>query len=174
MRALRAELDEAKRKVSRLSQEAREVNSCLEASEREKETLKETIGQLEDSKRQQERALEKLNKEVSDSFHPFESAVGSSCSSEELELQNTNTTLILFCPALSCQHEALSGSSREEVQALRVQMEEHRERARKEIQEAQRHGNDAQSELDQSHTNLRRLEEEVCVCFESVHDYASA
>lgn len=55
-------------------------------------------------------------------------------------------------------------SSREELQALRVQMEEQKERARKELQEAQRHGNHAQSELDQNHMNLRRLEEEVGIC----------
>lgn len=54
-------------------------------------------------------------------------------------------------------------SSREDLQALRVQMEEQREKARKDIQEAQRHGNHAQSELDQHHVNLRRLEEEVGV-----------
>lgn len=52
-------------------------------------------------------------------------------------------------------------SSREEAQALRVQMEEQKEKARKDVQEAQRHGNDAQRELDQSHMTLRRLEEEV-------------
>lgn len=56
-------------------------------------------------------------------------------------------------------------SSREEAQALRVQMEEQKERARKDVQEAQRHGNDAQRELDQSHVTLRRLEEEVGVRF---------
>lgn len=54
-------------------------------------------------------------------------------------------------------------SSREEAQALRVQLEEMRERARKEMQEVQRHGNDAQSELDRSHINLKRLEDEVCI-----------
>lgn len=59
-------------------------------------------------------------------------------------------------------------SSREEAQTLRVQLEEQRERARKEMQEAQRHGNDAQSELERSHINLRRLEEEVCVFVLSV------
>lgn len=56
-------------------------------------------------------------------------------------------------------------SSREEAQALRVQMEEQKERARKDVQEAQRHGNDAQRQLDQSHMTLRRLEEEVGVSF---------
>lgn len=44
-------------------------------------------------------------------------------------------------------------------------MEEQKERARKDVQEAQRHGNDAQRELDQSHVTLRRLEEEVGVRF---------
>lgn len=57
-------------------------------------------------------------------------------------------------------------SSREQLQALQVQLEEQRERARKEIQEAQRHGNHAQSELDQNQMNLRKLEEEVGICFE--------
>lgn len=55
-------------------------------------------------------------------------------------------------------------SSREEAQALRVQLEEQRERTRREMQEAQRHGSSAQSELDRSHANMRRLEEEVRVC----------
>lgn len=67
-------------------------------------------------------------------------------------------------PALCSQHESQSVSSREEVRALRAQMEEQKVRARKEIQEAQRHGTDAKTELDQSHANLRRLEEEVGVC----------
>lgn len=77
-------------------------------------------------------------------------------------------------PGLLCQYESLTVSSREEAQALRVQLEEQRERARKEMQEAQRHGNDAQSELDRSHINLRRLEEEVCVFVLSacVHAYS--
>lgn len=54
-------------------------------------------------------------------------------------------------------------SSREEVQALKVQLEEQRERARKEMQEVHRNGNNAQTELERSHLNLRRLEEEVRV-----------
>lgn len=56
-------------------------------------------------------------------------------------------------------------SSREETQALRVQLEEQREKARKEMQEVHRHGNDAQTELERNHLNLRRLEEEVCLMF---------
>ncbi|KAF7227278.1 transcript variant X2 [Nothobranchius furzeri] len=64
VRGLRSELDEAKRKASRLTQELHEVAVRLEAADRDKETLKQNVGQLEESKRQQERALEKLNREV--------------------------------------------------------------------------------------------------------------
>ncbi|XP_041842788.1 cingulin isoform X2 [Melanotaenia boesemani] len=63
VRGLRSELDEAKRKASRLSQEQRELSLRLEDSERDKEMLKQTNSQLEETKRQQERTLEKLNKE---------------------------------------------------------------------------------------------------------------
>ncbi|KAM3872928.1 cingulin [Diretmus argenteus] len=121
MRGLRSELDEAKRRASRLDQQHRQLSLHLENREKERDALTQINNQLEEVKRQQERALEKLNKE----------------------------------------YESLSVSSREEVLALKVQLEEQRERARKETHEAQRHGNDAQTELERSHVNLRRLEEEM-------------
>ncbi|XP_034553977.1 cingulin isoform X2 [Notolabrus celidotus] len=119
--ALRSEMDEAKRKASRQSQEHRELSLRVEDMEKEKETLKQNIHQLEEAERRQGRALEKINKE----------------------------------------YESLALSSREEVQALRAQLEEQKERARKEMQEVQRHGNDAQSEMERSRLNLRKLEEEM-------------
>lgn len=61
---MRSELDEAKRKASRLSQEQRELILRLEDTEKDKETFKQAFNQLEETKRQQERTLEKLNKEV--------------------------------------------------------------------------------------------------------------
>ncbi|KAF3839739.1 hypothetical protein F7725_018456 [Dissostichus mawsoni] len=61
---------------------------------------------------------------------------------------------------LNREYETLTVSSKEEAQILRVQLEEQREKARKEVQETQRHGKDAQSELERSQINLRRLEEE--------------
>lgn len=91
--------------------------------------------------------------------------------------QKNESSLFIPLSFLSpCQYESLSVSSREETQALRVQLEEQRERARKEMQEVHRHGNDAQSELEKSHLNLRRLEEEVCVFVLSVcvHAYSLA
>ncbi|XP_068179773.1 cingulin isoform X3 [Antennarius striatus] len=121
VRGLRSELDEAKRKASRLSQEQRDFNLRLDDTEKENEMLKQTINQLEETKRQQESALEKLNKE----------------------------------------YDSLLATSREEAQAFKLQLEEHKDRARKEMQEAQRHGNNAQSELERNNINLRRLEEEI-------------
>lgn len=64
MRRLRSELDEAKRKASRLSQEQQDFNQRQDEMEKEKETLKQTITQLEEARRQQERAQEKLSKDV--------------------------------------------------------------------------------------------------------------
>ncbi|XP_008429923.1 cingulin [Poecilia reticulata] len=121
VRSLRSELDEGKRKASRLSQEHRELGLRLEDTERDREMLKQTITQLEDSKRQQEKAMEKLNKE----------------------------------------YESLNVTSKEEIQALKGQLEEQRERTRKEVHEAHRHGNDTKSELERNQQSLRRLEEEM-------------
>ncbi|XP_074540150.1 cingulin isoform X3 [Halichoeres trimaculatus] len=119
--ALRSELDDAKRKASRLSQEHRELSLRLEDTVREKDALKQTINQLEETERQQTRALEQLNKE----------------------------------------YESLTVSSKEEALAFKIQLEDQREKARKEIQEMQRHGNDAQSEAERGRSVLRRLEEEM-------------
>ncbi|XP_078788781.1 cingulin isoform X1 [Oryzias latipes] len=121
MRGLRSELDEAKRRLSKLNQERQELSLRLENSERDKEALKQTVSQLEDTKSQLGKALDKLNKD----------------------------------------YESLKLSSKEEVHALSAQLEEQRERARKEMQDAQRHGKDAQSELEKHHANLKRLEEEM-------------
>ncbi|XP_020497608.2 cingulin isoform X1 [Labrus bergylta] len=62
-RVLRSELDDSKRKASRLSQEQRELSLRLEETEKDKEMLKQTINQLEEMERQQGKALEKLNRE---------------------------------------------------------------------------------------------------------------
>lgn len=129
--------------------------------EKERETLKLTISQLEGSKAQQERVLEKLSKEVK-TFAWSLHFLFNRCFIVSLHDPPQSLTLCP-CSALSCQHQSLMASSREEAQALRVQLEEQRERARREMQEAQRHGSSAQSELDRSHMNLKRLEEEVRV-----------
>ncbi|XP_029602037.1 cingulin isoform X2 [Salmo trutta] len=62
---------------------------------------------------------------------------------------------------LNKEFESLFQSSGEEVQVLRAQLEEQRERSRRETQEAQRQGNDRLVELERSQTSLKRLEEEA-------------
>lgn len=64
VRGLRSELDEAKRKMSRLNQDNRELGLRLEEMEKDRETLRQNVSQLEETKRQHERAVEKLNKDV--------------------------------------------------------------------------------------------------------------
>ncbi|XP_020783626.2 cingulin isoform X2 [Boleophthalmus pectinirostris] len=121
VRGLRSELDEAKRKSSRLNQEHSELLFRLENTEKDKDALKQTIVQLEEKRQQLEKALDKLTKEF----------------------------------------ESLVVSSKEESRLLKVQLEEQKEKARKDLQEIQRHGTDAQTELDRSQGNIRRMEEEM-------------
>jgi len=158
VRGFRLELDEAKRKASRLSQEHWELLLRLENTEKEKETLKQSFIQLEELQQRQERALEKLNKEVrrSDAIVYACKQMKVSAALNKKIHKAKQVILLVF------QYESLTVSSRGEVQALRVQLEEQREKARKEMQEFQWHGNDAQSELERSYVDLKRLEEEVC------------
>ena len=64
IRGLKSELDEAKRTASRLGQETIELRQSLEVREREKEALAQSHSQLEEARLQQEKALEKLLREV--------------------------------------------------------------------------------------------------------------
>lgn len=60
-------------------------------------------------------------------------------------------------------------TSKEEALALKIQLEDQKEKAQKEMLEMQRHGNDAQSEAERGRSSLRRLEEEVGVTSVCVH-----
>lgn len=70
-RALKSQLEEAKRGATRLSKERDELTQRLEERDLEREALKRGKSDLEEQKRLLDRALEKINKEV----HPFFSAV---------------------------------------------------------------------------------------------------
>lgn len=66
-RALKSQLEEAKRGATRLSKERDELTQRLEERDLEREVLKRGKSDLEEQKRLLDRALEKINKEV----HPF-------------------------------------------------------------------------------------------------------
>ncbi|KAL4636136.1 cingulin [Arapaima gigas] len=55
----------------------------------------------------------------------------------------------------------LSSESQQQVLSLKTQLEEYRERSRKELQEAQRQGKEHMMELEHSQGSLRTLQEEV-------------
>lgn len=63
-RRLKQQLEESRRENSRLGLERDEVARNLEERERDRDALRKENAQLDDQHRQQERALDKLNKEV--------------------------------------------------------------------------------------------------------------
>lgn len=70
-RALRSQLEEAKRGATRLAKERDELSQRLEERDLEREVLKRGKSDLEEQKRLLDRALEKINKEVHPCFPPL-------------------------------------------------------------------------------------------------------
>ncbi|KAM9420075.1 cingulin isoform 1-T1 [Salvelinus alpinus] len=62
---------------------------------------------------------------------------------------------------ISKEMEMMLGDSRQSVQALQSQMDEYRERSRRDLQDAQRQGKDRLAELQRAQANLKTLQEEV-------------
>lgn len=120
-RSLKSQLEEAKRGVTRLSKERDELVRRLEERDLEREALRRGKSELEDHKRQLDRAVEKLNKEM----------------------------------------EMMMGDSRHSVATLQTQLDEYRERSRKDLLEAQRSSKDRLTELQRVQTNLKAQQEEV-------------
>ncbi|KAF6723508.1 Cingulin [Oryzias melastigma] len=120
-RALKSQLEDAKRGASRLTKERDELGRRLEERELEREALRKGKVDLEEQKRQLDRALEKITKEM----------------------------------------EMMMSDSRQSVSALQTQLDDFRERSRKELLEAQRSGKDRQAELQRVQAGLKGQQEEV-------------
>ncbi|XP_072304090.1 cingulin [Eucyclogobius newberryi] len=120
-RALKSQLEEAKRTTTRLAKERDELNRRLEERDLERDALKRGKNDLEEQKRLLDRALDKINKEM----------------------------------------ELMMGDSRQSVASLQFQLEEYRERSRKDLQEAQRNSKDRLTELQRAQGNLKSQQEEV-------------
>ncbi|XP_029958660.1 LOW QUALITY PROTEIN: cingulin [Salarias fasciatus] len=149
-----------KEKLSRL--EAQLQSNATESSEAELALHAEVRGlrsELDEAKRKASRLSQEhreLTLRLEDSDKDKDALKQTVSQLEEAKRQQERAI-----EKLTKDNDSLTVSSRDEVQALRVQLEEQRERARKEMQEAQRQGTDAHSELERSHANLRRLEEEL-------------
>lgn len=63
-RKLRQQLEEVKRSSARLSQERDEMARALEERDRDRDALRKDNTQLDEQKKQHERIVDKLNKEV--------------------------------------------------------------------------------------------------------------
>lgn len=74
-RRLRQQLEESRRENSRLGLERDELARNLEEKEKDRDAVRKENTQLDDQRRQQERALDKLNKEVCAHQHKFESVL---------------------------------------------------------------------------------------------------
>lgn len=65
-----------------------------------------------------------------------------------------------MCPSL-CQMEMMMGDSRQSVAVLQSQLDDYKERSRKDLQEAQRNSKDRLVELQRAQNNLKAQQEEV-------------
>uniref|UniRef100_A0A672Z068 Cingulin-like n=1 Tax=Sphaeramia orbicularis TaxID=375764 RepID=A0A672Z068_9TELE len=120
-RALKSQLEETKRGVTRVSKERDELTRRLEERDLEREALRRGKSDLEEQKRLLDRALEKINKEM----------------------------------------EMMMGDSRQSVAVLQSQLDDYRERSRKDLMEAQRNSKDRLAELQRAQNNLKAQQEEV-------------
>lgn len=146
-RSLKSQLEEARRGATRLSKERDELTQRLEERDLEREVLKRGKSDLEEQKRLLDRALEKINKEVRPFVRPG-----------FLIRKRSSPSPPRFCP---CQMEMMMEDSRQSVSALQSQLEDYRERSRKDLQEAQRNNKDRLAELQRAQTNLKAQQDEV-------------
>ena len=69
--------------------------------------------------------------------------------------------LLLSVLLRALQMESMMGDSRQSVMGLQTQLEEYRDRSRKELLEAQRSSKDRLAELQRSQTSLKAQQDEV-------------
>ncbi|XP_036394712.1 cingulin [Megalops cyprinoides] len=77
------------------------------------------------------------------------------------ELEDQKRVLDRTLDKTNKEMEQLSAESRQSVQALQAQLEDHRERSKREQQEAQRQGKERLAELERMQASWRSLQEEV-------------
>lgn len=87
-RRLRQQLEESRRENSRLGLERDELARNMEEKEKDRDAVRKENTLLDDQRRQEDRALDKLNKEVCAHRHEFESVL-------------CHFTFLLVCPLLS-------------------------------------------------------------------------
>lgn len=143
-RSLKSHLEESRRAASRLTKERDELSRRLEERDLEREALRRGKTDLEEQKRLLDRALEKMTKEVPGFFV------------WPVRRESPSSACLLLC-----QMEAMMGESRQSVVVLQTQLDDYRERSRKDLQEAQRTNKERLAELQRLQSNLKAQQEEV-------------
>ncbi|KAG9355305.1 hypothetical protein JZ751_000143 [Albula glossodonta] len=149
-----------KDKITRL--EARLLSSTSQSSEAElvlEEEVRGLRGQLEEARR----GVARLGQEKEEISRRLEERdrEREALRRGKNELEEQKRLLDRALEKISKEMDQLSTESRQAVQGLQGQLEEYRERSRRELQDAQRQGKDRLGELQRAQATLRSLQEEV-------------
>ncbi|KAI3358680.1 hypothetical protein L3Q82_015088 [Scortum barcoo] len=133
-----------------------EAEEALEALQDENRSLK---SQLEEAKR----GTTRLTKERDELTRRLEERdlEREALRRGKSDLEEQKRLLDRALDKINKEMEAMMGDSRQSVAALQTQLEEYRERSRKDLQEAQRSNKDRLAELQRAQNNLKAQQEEV-------------
>ncbi|XP_076610813.1 cingulin isoform X2 [Chaetodon auriga] len=145
---------EAEEAVEALEDENRSLKSQLEEAKRGSTRLSKERDEL--TRRLEERDLEK-----------------EALRRGKTDLEEQKRLLDRALEKINKEMEAMMGDSRQSVSALQAQLDDYRERSRKDLQEAQRNSKDRLAELQRAQSNLKvqqdevsRLKKELLACSE--------
>nr|XP_046274128.1 cingulin isoform X2 [Scatophagus argus] len=145
-----------------------EAEEAVEALEDENRSLK---SQLEEAKR----GVTRLSKERDELTRRLEERdlEREALRRGKSDLEEQKRLLDRALEKINKEMEVMMGDSRQSVAALQAQLDEYRERSRKDLQEAQRNSKDRLAELQRAQNNLKaqqdevsRLKKELLVCCE--------
>uniref|UniRef100_A0A3Q1EYT4 Cingulin b n=1 Tax=Acanthochromis polyacanthus TaxID=80966 RepID=A0A3Q1EYT4_9TELE len=151
-----ARLRERLARLTRLHSRSSEVDEAVEALEDENRSLKT---QLEEAKR----GATRLGKERDELTRRLEERdlEREALRRGKSDLEEQKRLLDRALEKINKEMEMMMGDSRQSVSALQTQLEDYRERSRKDLLEAQRNSKDRLAELQRAQSNLKAQQEEV-------------
>ncbi|XP_035799806.2 cingulin isoform X2 [Amphiprion ocellaris] len=151
-----ARLRERLARMTRLHSRSSEVDEAVEALEDENRSLKT---QLEEAKR----GATRLGKERDELTRRLEERdlEREALRRGKSDLEEQKRLLDRALEKISKEMEMMMGDSRQSVSTLQTQLDDYRERSRKDLLEAQRNSKDRLAELQRAQSNLKAQQEEV-------------
>ncbi|XP_053330745.1 cingulin isoform X2 [Spea bombifrons] len=187
----RDENDDLRRKILGLEAQLKELNTFCDDLQRAETRLKEKIGRLESDRKQMEESLGEATdqgQEFSMIKRDLETRLEESqrslrrltleydelqeCYQEEMkqkdqlkktknELEDQKRLLDKSIDKLTRELESMSSESRGSLQILQTQLEEYKEKSRRDITEAQKQAKEKATEVERTQLNVSRLQEEI-------------